>query len=356
MRALPALALVAALGFAGAAVADGGVTATPPPAPGAPPPPASGRPKIGVDRTTHDFGVVRQESEHVTTFTLRNDGTATLHLTGTAADCGCSVATLQAHEIAPGGTAPLEVRLRTFTMSGALSKRVRVLSDDPDAKELELHVKFDVAAGIVLEPARFYFGPVLVGTSPTTAMTMKWREGVGRPFHVLDVEAPGTDLVFETKPYEAPPWHGTTITARFPKPPTEVRTLSATARIRTDDPDVPNVTAAITAFVSGRIWLDRRAIALGFAQPGDARRTMVGCRGLTKDVDLGEVKVAAKGERVAARALVGATKGEWLVEVRIADHAKPGRIDETVEVSCSIPNEPAATIRVTGEVLAGAPR
>ena len=172
---------------------------------------------------------------------------------------------------------------------------------------------------------------------------------------MTSVAAPGApELAFDTAAYDAPPWHGTTITARFVRPPAVVKTISSYALVTTDDPDTPKISVPLTAFVSGRIWLDRRELSLGLIRQGDGRATMVGCRGLTKDVELGEVSVSAKGPRVAARGVATATKGDSLVEVKVADGAPVGRIDETVEVRCSIPNEPAATIHVTGEVLAGA--
>ena len=336
----------------------------PPPAPPSPPtppaPPAApavAKPKIAFDRETHDFGVVRQEAEFHTEFALRNDGKVALHVNDVRADCGCSTATLATREIAPGATVPLVITFRTFTMAGPLTKRIRVSSDDPERPVVELHLKVDIAAGIVLDPARFYFGNVLVGTAPSTSVTLKWRDGVGKAFRLTGVDAPGADLSFETKPFEAPPWHGFTVTATFKKPPA-IGTVSATALLRTDDPESPRFASSITAFVSGKVWIDQRAVSVGMVPYGKGRVLMLRARGLFADTNLGDVKATSKTGRVTLRVVPGGTvpgpgggEKEWLVEVTLPESASPGRVDDVVLVSGAIPNEPPAEVVVTGQVL-----
>jgi hypothetical protein len=323
---------------------------SPPPAP-APPPLAGPRPRIAFDREAHDFGVVRQEQDLATEFTIRNDGDATLRLGAVRSDCGCSTAVASSKEVAPGAKTTLRVTFATSTMSGPVTKRVKVASNDPERPEAELRVRVDIAGGIVLDPARFYFGPVLVGTAPTSSLVARWREGVGRPFKITKVEAPGVDVVFDVRPHEAPPWHGWVVTAKFAKPPA-IGTVSGTALLRTDDPDYPRLAAHVTAFVSGRVWLDRREARFGLVRQGVGRTLMIGCRGLTPDVDLGEVKATARKGVVEAKAVrTGGALKEWLIEVRVAESAPPGKVEDVVEVRSQLEGEPPAEIAVTGEVI-----
>jgi hypothetical protein len=294
---------------------------------------------------------VRQEQEIRTEFRVRNDGDAPLRIGEIRSDCGCSSAVARSKTIPAGESTTIEVVLRTMTMSGVLSKRVKVASDDPERREVELKIRADIAGGIVLDPARFYFGPVLVGTSPTSSLVAKWREGYGKPFRIPKVEAPGLDLAFDVAPYEAPPWHGWTVTARFAKPPA-IGTVSGTALLRTDDPEYPRVPAAVTAFVSGKVWLDRREARLGLVRQGTPRTVMIGCRGLTPDVDLGEVTAVARKGAVAARAVrTGGASREWLIEVSLPESAPPGKVDDVVEVRTKVEGE-TPEIVVSGEVLA----
>ena len=326
-----------------------GPSAAPPVVPAPAAPHGAPAPRIAFDREAHDFGAVRQEAVLTTTFTVKNEGDAALHVKEVRADCGCSTAALDAKEVAPGGSATIRVEFRTFTMNGRLTKRLHVHSDDPAKPVAELLLRVDVSAGIVAEPGRFYFGPVLAGKAPSMDLVLRWKEGVGRPFLVTSMEAPGTDVEFAQKPFDAPPWHGVTVTAAFKHPP-PIGTVSGTALLRTDDPDYPRIDAAITAFVSGKVWVDQRSVSLGMVPPAADREVMVGCRGITPDVQLGKVTAKARDGRVEVRVVPGG-HDDWLIGVKVPKDAKPGRLADVVLVSSSIPGEPPAEIAVSGRVL-----
>ncbi len=327
-----------------------------PAAPGSPapaqPPPTGKRPRIQLDRTTYDFGVAKQEAELDGEVVVTNLGDAPLHILDLRASCGCSAATLLEREIPPGEHRAIALKFRTFTMSGEVVKHVRVFSDDPEHPELQIALTVDIAAGIVVEPSGFYYGQVEVGQAPTASIRVKWRDGVGTPFQLTGLEAPGLDLDVTSKPFEAGTWHGYELTAKFRKPP-PVGTVSGTVVVRTDLPEVPRLLAHVTAYVSGKVWLDRREVSIGMLPQGKPRTVMVGCRGLTTAVDLGEVKAAARKGQVAARAIRSGK--EWVIEVKVPETAAAGRIDDVVDVTCGIAGEAPAEIRVKGEVL-GAPK
>ena len=351
------LALAAQLASAVLACGDGPPTPPPPPPPSPPAAvpgaaePRGPHPKIAFDRETHDFGAVRQEAVLKASILLKNEGDAPLHVKDVRADCGCSTVALATREIAPGASTPLDITFRTFAMSGRLTKRIHVLSDDPDRATAELLLRVDVSAGIIAEPGRFYFGPVLAGQAPSQSVVLKWKEGVGRPFALTATEAPGLDLELSAAPYEAAPWHGFTVTVKFRKPP-PIGTVSGTALLRTDDPDYPRIDAAVTAFVSGKVWLDQRLVSLGMIPQNADREVMVGCRGITPDVDLGTVTARARDGRVEVRVIPGGRK-DWLVGIKAPKATKAGRFTDVVLVSSSIPGEPAAEIAVSGLFLEG---
>ena len=151
-----------------------------------------------------------------------------------------------------------------------------------------------------------------------------------------------------TKPFEAPPWHGYEVTAAFRKPPA-VGTVSGTAILRTDSPDAKRISAAVTAFVSGKIFLDRREISLGLLPEGKERIVSVGCRALRAGIDLGTVTAKARDGRVTVRAI--RAQEEWLIEIGSKVDSPVGRLDDVIDVTSSLPGE-TAQIVVKGEVLA----
>lgn len=358
--------LLAACGLVGlaAAFADGQLPPPPPPPQPAPPLPTPGAlppvtapakpkdvpadaPVAALDRLEHDFGVAKQETDLKTEFTLKNEGKSTLTF-DLHADCGCSIPVSDVRSLEPGQSTPIRVTFRTFAMVGRQSKRVRVLSNDPARTTLEIHLKADISAGVVVDPMRFYFGQVEVGTAPSLTIKVQWKDGIGSPFKILSTEIPGLDLALSTKPFDAPPWHGYEVTAAFKSPP-PVGTVSGTAIVRTDSPDVPRISAAVTAFVSGRIWLDRREISLGLLPQGKERVVSVGCRALKPGIDLGAVTAKARGGRVKVAAI--RAQEEWLIEIASPEGAAPGRLDDVIDVACALPGE-TAEIAVKGEVLA----
>jgi hypothetical protein len=310
-----------------------------------------GKPRAVFDREAEDFGVARQEETLRTEFRLKNEGDAPLEVTGLRADCGCAAATIESREVAPGATTPILVALRTLRESGVLAKRILVLTNDPSRPLVELKIRVDIAAGIVVAPSRFLFGDIPAGTAPSQSLRVQWKEGVGKPFRLTSMEAMSADVVLESKPFDAPPWHGYEVTATFRKPP-PVGIVSGIALLRTDDPGHPRLTAAIQAQVSGKVWVDRRSVSLGWVPSGKGRTTAVVCRSLTPDVDLGEVSARARKGRVEAKAVRSGK--DWVVTIRLPESAAPGRVDDVVEILSSIPGEPPAEVVISGFVNAPA--
>jgi hypothetical protein len=308
-------------------------------------------PRIAFDREEHDFGVVGQEQEVRTEFTVTNRGGGTLRLKAVRADCGCAVAEVADRELGPGESVPMAVLFRTMTFAGPHTKRVRVWSDDPERPTADVVLRIDVSAGVVLMPPRLAFGDVLRGTTPTAAVTARWKEGIGRPFRVVRVDPSGLDLDLATEPFAAPPWRGTRVVARFRNPPA-LGPISDRLVLETDHPDHPRLVVPVTGYVSGKVWTSLRAVRLGLVPVGRERSVPVVVRGFSPDVDLGEVSAVARRGRVEAKAVPTTGRaGEWTLLVGVGPTAKPGRVDDVVEVRTAVAGEAPTEIPVSGEIL-----
>jgi hypothetical protein len=315
------------------------------------PAPSPAPPRIEFDREAHDFGVVRQEQDLTTEFTVRNGGGATLHVKEVRADCGCSKPRLEKREIAPGESVPLHVLFHTLKLEGTVTKRVRIASDDPARPEVTLRISVDVSAGLVVEHS-LYFGPVLLGTAPSVSTVVKWKEGVGRAFRVTKLEAPGLDgIAFETKPYDEGKWHGVTVVARFREPP-PIGSVTGMALLRTDDPEYARIPLPVSATVSGRVWLDLRTVSFQTVPQGVERVVPVGLRGFSPSTDLGEVRARSTKGRVSVVAQrVAGRPNEWTLLIDLPETAQPGPVDDVVEVTTALADEPPTRIVVQGQVL-----
>jgi hypothetical protein len=309
------------------------------------------RPRIALERASHDFGAAKQNAELRAEIRVRNDGDATLHVREVAGGCACMTATISSNEIATGGKATLTIVYRTFSFVGPHPQRARVVSDDPDRPVVEVEVRIDVCAGVVLEPANFFFETAVVGSSPGASLVAKWKEGVGKPFRVLGVESTNPDVAFSTEPWDAPPWHGTKVTMSFPKPP-PVGPVTGQARIRTDDPDFALLPAYLGGTISGRVWLSQRVAVFGQVARGAGGTLRLFAKSLDPATSLGTPTVRAREGRVgAAVAPDPAQAGRWVVTLSLPLDAPVGAFEDVVEVRTSVPGEEVVEIRVRGTVV-----
>ena len=315
------------------------------------------RPKIAFDRVEHDYGVVRQQADLSTKFTVRNEGGGVMHA-AVRGDCGCTTPTISADEIPSGGSATIEVTFHTGTFVGRQTKHLRVTSNDPEKPEVSLELRIEVAAGIVVHPAHFFFNQALLGSSPTAEITLKWKEGVGKPFQVLGVEAtpqvPGSappDVVFDTKPFEEAPWHGHVVTMRFTKPP-PIGFLTGTALLRTDDPDTPRIQALIGGSISGKVNVSMRTPSFGIVIEGKGATLPIHVMPFDKTVDLGTVTAKARKGRVQTEVKKNPDMpGAFIVEIRLPESAAPGEIDDVVDVKTAVAGEETLELRVSGSIV-----
>jgi hypothetical protein len=126
------------------------------------------------------------------------------------------------------------------------------------------------------------------------------------------------------------------------------------ALLRTDDPAHPRFTVGVQAWVSGKVWVDRRTVNLGMVPAGKGRQTAVICRAFGKGTDLGEVKAVARKGRVEVRAVPSGA--DWVVTIRLPEDAAGGPVDDVVEIRSAIPGEPPAEVEVRGFVAGGGGR
>ncbi len=300
----------------------------------------------------HAFGSAAQEQELRAHFVLGNAGDAPIEGLRAVGDCGCYGVQLSASSIAPSETATADVKFRTLMMSGRVTKRLRLYADGTAGPLATIRLVVDIVAGVVVEPHRFFFENVLVGSKPRATVVAKWRVGIGRPFEVTGVEVPDYDMRIEKKPYEEDGWKGTAITLAFETPP-PLGVLSGTVLIRTDNPDYPRILLALTANVTGRVQVQSRIAYLGWVPRGTTRTARILVRPYDESVDLGTVTATSRRGRVevAVRPAPQGPDEGWQVEISVPADAAPGPLDDVVEVHTKVQGEEVTEIEVRGEVI-----
>jgi len=302
----------------------------------------------------HDFGQAAQNQKLEAQFKLKNVGPKTVKIARLIADCGCYDATASANEVAPGAEVTIKVRFETLVWSGLLTKKLRVLSDDPGRPELVLPLKVNIVAGVVLDPGRFGFGDILLGSKPTKVLYAKWYEGVGQPFQVSKVEFPGSPDAFDVKmePWESLPWKGTRITVTFREPP-PLGQWNGHGIVRTDAPGYERLDLAVQAFVSGKVWVQEREVNMGWVRLGQARTRPLSVRPFQKGDDLGPVSARSRDGKVQVEVVPDASgrAGCWTLNIVVPASAPKGKLEDVIELRTSIPGEEVTEVRVKAEVM-----
>jgi hypothetical protein len=102
-------------------------------------------PAISFEKTTHDFGTMKQNSTIEYEFMLSNKGTAPLIISDVVKTCGCTVPSWPKEPIRPGGTAVIKVTYDSKRV-GQFNKEVIVKTNDPAQPEIRLRITGNVEA------------------------------------------------------------------------------------------------------------------------------------------------------------------------------------------------------------------
>lgn len=191
----------------------------------------AGTPRIEADRYGDDFGTVYRGEVLHSTFTLVNRGDADLEIQKLTNSCQCTASrftidgkaweeaqlrdTRMLGVLSPGEEAVLEVVMRTAaaTTPGdekAISKAIRVYSNDPSRGVLSLTMSATMTSPFTVEPGLLDFGVVRKGMGAKCSAVI-WSDALGE-FPITGAKAPTPELLtvkatrVATEPGVPPTW------------------------------------------------------------------------------------------------------------------------------------------------------
>ncbi len=159
-------------------------------------PAAAGAPRIVLDRTTYDFGEIRPQSKNTATFRLTNSGTGVLKISDVQKCCG-AVIKLDKKELAVGETGTLTAEYIAGPVPQALSKNIRLLTNDPKNAQVELSVIGKVIQTLTWTPARF---EIAAYKEDIVCPPITIKSTDGRPFAIKAFAATGQCLTADFDP------------------------------------------------------------------------------------------------------------------------------------------------------------
>jgi len=90
------------------------------------------QPSIQFDKTTHDFGNVKEEGGKITgKFEFTNTGNQDLLLTSVKPGCGCTAADYTKTPVPPGGRGFINATYDPYNRPGSFNKNIRVTTNEP---------------------------------------------------------------------------------------------------------------------------------------------------------------------------------------------------------------------------------
>ena len=92
-------------------------------------------PKIELDKTEHDFGIINEGDVVETEFIVKNIGESDLVIAEAKGSCGCTVPESPKEPIAPGQSAPIKVSFNSSGKPGMQNKTVTLTTNTENGKE-----------------------------------------------------------------------------------------------------------------------------------------------------------------------------------------------------------------------------
>lgn len=163
------------------------------------------QPKISLSETMWDFGYVPKTGTVSHIYRIKNIGDDTLIIVKVRTTCGCTTAPLSKRRLAPDETADMEAVFDPRRIKvGETSKRLQVISDDPDNPftDVRFSAKVGMSNSLVrLTPTELNFDTVSQGTEEVRSLTLENISGeklfigvVEGPGHAMDVDLTASDL------------------------------------------------------------------------------------------------------------------------------------------------------------------
>ncbi|MCA9074980.1 MAG: DUF1573 domain-containing protein [Planctomycetaceae bacterium] len=114
-------------------------------------PPTGPYPKAVLENGTHEFGTMELGEVKRHTYTIKNEGDAPLKLKKGLVQCKCTIPELKNDLVEPGESVEIELTWEPKSL-GEFHQKAIIHTNDPENKEVELHVKGSVEQLALLSP------------------------------------------------------------------------------------------------------------------------------------------------------------------------------------------------------------
>lgn len=323
-------------------------------------------PKIEIIEPVKDYGTVPKGSKIDWAFQVRNNGTSDLEIKSAAPSCGCTVTDFD-KVIKPGQTGKISAHVDTAAFSGAISKHVTVMSNDPATPATQLTLNALVKPYVEAIPGGFVRFNVLQGAEQTQTVTLYSEED--QPFEIRGVDVPPgafvkvnyakVDKETERVPAgkEGQAQYKVNVTLGGAKVPTGP--LAEHVVIHTNSKFQPDYNISLSGVVRPTYMVMPTVLNFGevsAADPSATRTVTVQSNDKVTPSQFKVSKVESSIKGLVAVAKASDQPGMYEVNVNVDKTAKAGDFDGLLKIYTSDKINPVTTIPLKGTITKDAPK
>lgn len=155
------------------------------------------QPDIFFEDPIYNFGKVYKHEEVEHFFMFENRGTKDLIIEDIKASCGCIISEATTPKVLPGMSEGIIVILRGVPDTGAISKNIKIYSNDPDTPVYSLKLLGEIVEDITINTRQISFGFIPKGEKVKVEIGVKPRPGF--KLEIKDVISTSPDISIKYK-------------------------------------------------------------------------------------------------------------------------------------------------------------
>jgi hypothetical protein len=202
------------------------------------------QPKISVDKTKIDLGVIYNGETKKARIVIRNIGSDSLKIVGVTTSCGCTTAKRPKDYLRRGEQDVVEVEFNSTGFRGKIEKHVSIMTNDPLVYTTEVTLVGDVIEELqpVGNASVIWLGAVPVGKEVTQSVTFKNISGKVITLTGYKSSSPDITVQFGHKTVSP----ADTVNLSFKITPRKTDYLSEQVFLQTDSKKQPLVPVRVT--------------------------------------------------------------------------------------------------------------
>lgn len=155
------------------------------------------QPDIYFEEPIYNFGKVYKNEDVEHFFIFENRGTKDLRIENIKASCGCIVSEATSLNVLPGMSEGIIVILRGVPDTGAISKNIKIYSNDPDTPVYSLKLLAEIVEDITINTRQISFGFIPKGKKVKVELGLKPRPGFN--LEIKDIISTNLDISIKYK-------------------------------------------------------------------------------------------------------------------------------------------------------------